>query len=441
MQPRNSSLSRTSSSTSDTRSVQSSHSSHSSLKDKVGRFIVLLVLPERINYLFRELDSTIIHERTTDGWLHEWARDVAFSCIITCIDPEIEWNEERFMASLGRSDGASAVINRGTFLGPFTDLEDVRLQYLNSVSPVNHTWKPIPKDVCLTILVYWPWLHETTFFQQKLPGYQPASLSHSHTPEIYARAPSTKKERATPRSTLTTPASFMTAPSPASFVTARSTPRSMLLSPAFMSARSTPRSTQTSPAYFMSVAHNAATPSRFETIQEESEVPSLSPQLLKLKREYLASLNEKSLLQSLDSEVNWSGKGQHVTFQPTEDVPLEHLGHLGSSISATVDKVLCRRVALARKTMRCTPRFKVADALIEVSHLQKLQHFHIVQLVGSYLQGRNFSILMYLQRSLILRTQERDMSFSLLSSVALPLHSALFTNILQSIWMSSHRIF
>ncbi|OSS53135.1 hypothetical protein B5807_02516 [Epicoccum nigrum] len=105
-----------------------------------------------------------------------------------------------------------------------------------------------------------------------------------------------------------------------------------------MSARSTPRSTQTSPAYFMSVAHNAATPSRFETIQEESEVPSLSPQLLKLKREYLASLNEKSLLQSLDSEVNWSGKGQHVTFQPTEDVPLEHLGHLGSSISATVDK-------------------------------------------------------------------------------------------------------
>jgi serine/threonine protein kinase len=136
----------------------------------------------------------------------------------------------------------------------------------------------------------------------------------------------------------------------------------------------------------------------------------LPPQLLKLKREYLDSLNEKSLLQSLDSEVNWSGKGQHVTFQPTEDVPFKHLGHLGASISATVDKVLCRRVALARKTMRCTPRFKVADALIEVSHLQKLQHFHIVQLVGSYLQGRTFSILMYPVADLHLGTFLEDTS-------------------------------
>ena len=160
----------------------------------------------------------------------------------------------------------------------------------------------------------------------------------------------------------------------------------------------------------MSGVHNAATASRFETIREESDVPSLSPQLLKLKREYLESLKEKSLLQSLDSEVNWSGKGQHVTFQPTEDVPLKHLGHLGASISATVDKVLCRRVALARKTMRCTPRFKVADALIEVSHLQKLQHFHIVQLIGSYLQGRNFSILMYPVADLHLGTFLEDTS-------------------------------
>lgn len=35
------------------------------------------------------------------------------------------------------------------------------------------------------------------------------------------------------------------------------------------------------------------------------------------------------------------------------------------------------------------------DALTEVEHLQRLRHFHIVQLVGSYLQGRNFAILLY----------------------------------------------
>ena len=45
--------------------------------------------------------------------------------------------------------------------------------------------------------------------------------------------------------------------------------------------------------------------------------------------------------------------------------------------------------------MRCTRNWKAADALREVEHLHKLRHFHIVQLVGSYLQGRTFSILMY----------------------------------------------
>ncbi|KAF2792534.1 kinase-like protein [Melanomma pulvis-pyrius CBS 109.77] len=45
--------------------------------------------------------------------------------------------------------------------------------------------------------------------------------------------------------------------------------------------------------------------------------------------------------------------------------------------------------------MRCTRNWKVSDALQEVEHLHRLRHFHIVQLVGSYLQGRTFSILLY----------------------------------------------
>jgi serine/threonine protein kinase len=60
-----------------------------------------------------------------------------------------------------------------------------------------------------------------------------------------------------------------------------------------------------------------------------------------------------------------------------------------------VDKVQCKRIILARKMMRCNRNWKARDALREVEHLHKLQHFHIVQLVGSYLQGRTFSILMY----------------------------------------------
>jgi serine/threonine protein kinase len=37
----------------------------------------------------------------------------------------------------------------------------------------------------------------------------------------------------------------------------------------------------------------------------------------------------------------------------------------------------------------------VTDAIREVYHLQNLRHFHIVQPVETYLQGRNFSVLMY----------------------------------------------
>lgn len=45
--------------------------------------------------------------------------------------------------------------------------------------------------------------------------------------------------------------------------------------------------------------------------------------------------------------------------------------------------------------MKCTRNWVPADALSEVQHLQNLRHAHIVQLVGTYLQGRNLSILMY----------------------------------------------
>jgi serine/threonine protein kinase len=127
------------------------------------------------------------------------------------------------------------------------------------------------------------------------------------------------------------------------------------------------------------------------------EAPGLSmlPPHLKLHEEYVEFLRMENILQSIDKEVNWSGKGQHVTFHQKEEVPLTLLSHLGSSNTAKVDKMLCRRIAVAKKTMRCSRGSTIKDAAREVYHLQNLRHFHIVQLVGSYLQGRDFSILMY----------------------------------------------
>jgi serine/threonine protein kinase len=177
-----------------------------------------------------------------------------------------------------------------------------------------------------------------------------------------------------PISTFNSPASLMTASSRATFISARTTYNSS----AYMSASSY------SPAM------------RIETIREdEPPGPGLSAPLVQLHKDYYCSLRQQEIIQPFDKELNWSGKGQHVTFSATDVIPLSHISHLGSSNSASVDRVLCRRVALARKTMRCDRKWTVIDALREVYHLQNLRHFHIVQLVGTYLQGRDFSILMY----------------------------------------------
>lgn len=116
---------------------------------------------------------------------------------------------------------------------------------------------------------------------------------------------------------------------------------------------------------------------------------------IKRPSEYETLLEIKGLILPQHLELNWSGRGQHVQFLDTDDIPLEKIAHIDSSNSAAVDKVRCRRILLARKVMRCTRRWTIKDALIEVEHLNRLRHAHIVQLVGSYVQKKTFAILLY----------------------------------------------
>jgi hypothetical protein len=192
-----------------------------------------------------------------------------------------------------------------------------------------------------------------------------------------------------PMSNFASPASFMTASSPASFMTARST----YASPAWSTSMGL------SPASFMTARSNHASPaytSTIPTIREDQPIYSpMSAPSNKLHDTYYWVLHQENIVQSFDKELNWSGKGQHVTFLSTDFIPFRLISHLGASLTAKVDKVLCRRIALARKTTRCSHKWSIADAMREVHHLQNLRHCHIVQLVGSYLRGRDFSILMY----------------------------------------------
>lgn len=98
-------------------------------------------------------------------------------------------------------------------------------------------------------------------------------------------------------------------------------------------------------------------------------------------------------------ETNWSGRGQHVELEPSErpviEALLSHQGVLGHSATALVDKVRCKRITLARKSIHCSYRIKREEMIEEVAHLQRLSHAHIVRGVGTYVFKKELSILLY----------------------------------------------
>ncbi|KAF2111625.1 kinase-like domain-containing protein [Lophiotrema nucula] len=98
-------------------------------------------------------------------------------------------------------------------------------------------------------------------------------------------------------------------------------------------------------------------------------------------------------------EKDWSGRGQHTGFKRDEKALLNDILEvretLGSSATAIVESVKCRRILLARKTIRCNRNFTKEKAIEEVAHLNRLEHSHIIQVIGTYVMGNNLSILLY----------------------------------------------
>jgi serine/threonine protein kinase len=137
-----------------------------------------------------------------------------------------------------------------------------------------------------------------------------------------------------------------------------------------------------------------------ETVSElplEAKPPETKSRARMVEEQYLASLSDGNLLLPSGQTLDWSGRGQHVVFQPNDNVPLERISYLGGGATGIVEKVLCRRIALARKTIRVHRRMRegMQETVREVVHLQRLRHFHLAQLVGTYLRGNTFAILMY----------------------------------------------
>ncbi|KAF3000706.1 hypothetical protein E8E13_002667 [Curvularia kusanoi] len=115
------------------------------------------------------------------------------------------------------------------------------------------------------------------------------------------------------------------------------------------------------------------------------------------KSEWILHLYSRGLLPNEAEALDWSGRGQHAEYLPDEEqlIPLVEGKVLGHSMSAVVQSVQCRRIQLARKTIRCNRRFTKQMAVMEVAHLRRVQHRHIIRLVGTYTFKRDLAILLY----------------------------------------------
>jgi hypothetical protein len=112
---------------------------------------------------------------------------------------------------------------------------------------------------------------------------------------------------------------------------------------------------------------------------------------------WLSYLESRGILLPPSEELDWSGISQHVVYHPNVEkyIPLRTEVVLGYSATALVEAVMCRRVRLARKRIRCHRGLSKREAVTEVEHLQRLQHAHIVRVVGTYVIGKELCILMY----------------------------------------------
>jgi serine/threonine protein kinase len=113
--------------------------------------------------------------------------------------------------------------------------------------------------------------------------------------------------------------------------------------------------------------------------------------------EWLMHLHNRGILLDPLEELDWSGEGQHVEYSPEDEgeIPLRSEKILGHSQTAIIDSVRCRRIRLARKKITCSRRLKKEDAIVEVEHLMRLQHAHIVRVVGTYTLKKDLAILLY----------------------------------------------
>ena len=82
--------------------------------------------------------------------------------------------------------------------------------------------------------------------------------------------------------------------------------------------------------------------SKEDPLKPKSRDLPRSPMSLGSSSDYMALLEQNRLLPSIETELNWSGRtpgtGQHVEFEPYEEIPLENEGLIFCSATAKIEK-------------------------------------------------------------------------------------------------------
>jgi len=82
-------------------------------------------------------------------------------------------------------------------------------------------------------------------------------------------------------------------------------------------------------------------------------------------------MQPKDLMPLAVEKKDWSGRGQHVEYGKDEadQIPLKHEALLGVDAAASVDRVKCKRITLAWKTIKWSRILKREIVITEVEHL------------------------------------------------------------------------
>lgn len=136
------------------------------------------------------------------------------------------------------------------------------------------------------------------------------------------------------------------------------------------------------------------TPPPRQSWEVPPNIPQVTTSLETIRQDPVAGL--AYVLKTFDVPGHWSGKGQYVEFDRKEPITQLIEGKsLGRGASADVHEVTCSGVTLAKKQIFCSRRMKLEDVKRELDILKRINHKHVITLVGSYVQGKVLGLLLY----------------------------------------------